>query len=327
MKLATLRDGSRDGRLVVVNRNLTKYAAAPEAYPTMQSALDDWKNAAPVLEERFARLQSGAAAGEEVLFSEFAAPLPRAFQWLDGSAYLNHVELVRKARGAKMPPEFLTDPLMYQGGGDVMLACRDAILAEDESHGIDLEAELAVVTDDVPPGCCAEKAGGHIVLLGMLNDVSLRNLIPAELAKGFGFLQGKPPTAFAPVFATPGELGDAWRGCKAHLPLRAQVNGERLGEPECGEDMQFSFAELVAHAAKTRPLGAGTVVGSGTISNRDSGRGYCCIAEARLIEVFKFGEPRTSFLRFGDRVKIEMLDSDGDTVFGSIEQTVKKRED
>jgi len=319
MKLATLKNGSRDGRLIIVDKSLSRFAPA-SAYPTLQNALDEWHTACAALSAEYEKLQSGEVAGEQLSREDLAAPLPRAYQWLDGSAYLNHVELVRRARGAEMPPEFFTDPLMYQGGSDTMLGCSDDILFADEKYGVDLEAEVVVVTDDVPRGCPAEEAGQHIALVGICNDVSLRNLIPAELKKGFGFMQGKPPTAFSPAFVTPDELGGAWRDCKIHLPLNVSINGERFGAPECGEDMQFSFARLLAHAAKTRPLGAGTILGSGTISNRDSSRGFCCIAEVRMIETIKDGKPKTEFLKDGDRVKIEMLDKDGAGIFGAIEQ-------
>jgi len=325
MKLATLKTAHRDGRLVVVNRALDRYVDAPAAWPTMQSALDDWARARDELTAVYAALQAGAVESNEVALHRLAAPLPRAYQWLDGSAYLNHVELVRKARAAEMPASLLTDPLMYQGGSDTMLGCRDAIEAASEDDGIDLEAEVCVVTDDVPAACPPSQAAQHIQLIGIVNDVSLRNRIPAELAKGFGFVHGKPPSAFAPVFATLDELGDAWRDNKAHLPLRAWVNGERLGAPACGVDMQFDFAQLIWHAAATRPLGAGTIIGSGTISNRDPARGFCCLAEARMLETIEHGKPRTPFLKFGDRVTIDMTDAGGESVFGSIEQTVMQR--
>ncbi|MDD9855121.1 MAG: fumarylacetoacetate hydrolase family protein [Gammaproteobacteria bacterium] len=325
MKLATLKTDSRDGRLIVVNRTLERYTDAPVAWPTMQSALDDWARARDELDAVYRALQTGAVAGRALDMQRLAAPLPRAYQWLDGSAYLNHVERVRKARGAEMPAALLTDPLMYQGGADVMLGCRDAITAGSEDHGIDLEAEVCVVTDDVPAACALTDAARRIQLIGIVNDISLRNLIPAELAKGFGFVHGKPPTAFAPVWATPDELGDAWRDAKVHLPLRTWVNEQPLGAPECGVDMQFDFAQLIAHAAATRPLGAGTIIGSGTISNRDSSRGFCCLAEARMLEIIAHGEPRTEFLKFGDRVTIDMTDADGESIFGAIEQTVTQR--
>jgi len=325
MKLATRKTDHRDGRLIVVNRAIERYVDAPSEWPTMQAALDDWARARDELNAVYDALQAGEIEGRAVDMHRLAAPLPRAHQWLDGSAYLNHVELVRKARGAEMPAAFLTDPLMYQGGSDTMLGWCDAIEARSESDGIDLEAEVCVVTDDVPAGCAPGDAARHIQLISIVNDISLRNLIPAELGKGFGFVQGKPPSAFAPVFATPDELGDAWRDSKVHLPLRAWVNDAPLGAPECGVDMQFDFAQLIAHAAATRPLGAGSIIGSGTISNRDASRGFCCLAEARMIETIAHGKPRTAFLKFGDRVKIDMTDANGETLFGRIEQTVMRR--
>lgn len=324
MKIGTLKNSTRDGRLVVVSRDLRRFAEAPAHLPTMQAALDEWSTAKGELAAVFDDLQSGEVAGQELDPAMMAAPLPRAYQWLDGSAYLNHVELVRKARGAQMPQEFLHDPLMYQGGSDVLCGCRDDIKAGSEDYGIDLEAEICVVTDDVSKACTAGDALGHIQLLGMVNDLSLRSLIPAELAKGFGFMQGKPPTAFAPVLVTPDELGGSWRDAKLHLPLRTWINGEWFGHPNCGVDMQFNFAQLVAHAARTRPLASGTIIGSGTISNRDATQGFCCLAEVRMIETIDKGKPQTPFLKFGDHVKIEMLGDDGNTVFGSIEQTVVK---
>ncbi len=322
MKLATLNNGTRDGQLIVVSRDLTRFVIAPSGYPTMQSALDDWQNAHVALVEIYQQIQNNDSVGNTLSLKTLMAPLPRAYQWLDGSAYLNHVELVRKARGAEMPPSLLVSPLMYQGGSDTMLGCRDDIAVADESFGIDLEAEIAVITDDLPAGCDTNDASKHIILLSMLNDVSLRNLIPTELAKGFGFMQGKPPTAFASVFVTPDELGDAWRDCKVYLPLHTWINDEWFGSPECGEDMQFNFNQLVAHAAKTRPLGAGTIIGSGTISNRDARHGFCCLAEIRMIETINDGKPQTPFLRFGDRIKIDMVDTSGQSIFGTIEQTV-----
>lgn len=325
MKLATLKDRGRDGRLVVVNRALSRLTEAPADWPTMQAALDDWARARAALAAVYHSLQAGEIDGRAIDMRQLAAPLPRAYQWLDGSAYLSHVERVRKARGADLPPELLTDPLMYQGGSDVMLGCRDDIAAGSEDHGIDLEAEICVVTDEVPAACSPARAARHIQLIGVLNDISLRNLIPAELAKGFGFVHGKPPTAFAPAWVTPDELGEAWKDARVHLPLRTWVNGQRLGDTECGADMQFNFAELIAHAARTRPLGAGTIIGSGTISNRDRGRGFCCLAEARMLETIEHGQPRTGFLKFGDRVKIDLVDARGESIFGAIEQTVVKR--
>jgi fumarylacetoacetate (FAA) hydrolase len=299
----------------------------------MQAALDNWHEARPKLEALANELDAGTA-GEPFDESACASPLPRAYQWADGSAYVNHVELVRKARGAEMPETFWTDPLMYQGGSDSFLGPRDDIPVAEESFGIDLEGEIAVVTDDVPMGVSAAEAAGHIQLLMLVNDVSLRGLIPAELAKGFGFFQSKPSSAFSPVAVTPDELGDAWRDHKVHLPLLSAVNGEPFGKPEAGVDMTFDFGELVAHAAKTRPLVAGTIIGSGTVSNKldggpgkpisEGGVGYSCIAEIRTIETIQSGAPATSFLRYGDRVRIEMLDADGRSIFGAIDQAVVK---
>ena len=330
MKLASLRSG-RDGKLVVVSRDLTRYVPAGDIAQTMQAALDNWREARPKLEALANELDAGTA-GEPFDESACASPLPRAYQWADGSAYVNHVELVRKARGAEMPETFWTDPLMYQGGSDSFLGPRDDIPVAEESFGIDLEGEIAVVTDDVPMGVSAAEAAGHIQLLMLVNDVSLRGLIPAELAKGFGFFQSKPSSAFSPVAVTPDELGDAWRDHKVHLPLLSAVNGEPFGKPDAGVDMTFDFGELVAHAAKTRPLVAGTIIGSGTVSNKldggpgkpisEGGVGYSCIAEIRTIETIQSGTPVTSFLRYGDRVRIEMLDADGKSIFGAIDQAV-----
>jgi fumarylacetoacetate (FAA) hydrolase len=299
----------------------------------MQTALDNWREVRPKLEALANELDAGTA-GEPFDESACASPLPRAYQWADGSAYVNHVELVRKARGAEMPETFWTDPLMYQGGSDSFLGPREDIPVAEESFGIDLEGEIAVVTDDVPMGVSAAEAAGHIQLLMLVNDVSLRGLIPAELAKGFGFFQSKPSSAFSPVAVTPDELGDAWRDHKVHLPLLSAVNGEPFGKPEAGVDMTFDFGELVAHAAKTRPLVAGTIIGSGTVSNKldggpgkpisEGGVGYSCIAEIRTIETIQSGAPATSFLRYGDRVRIEMLDADGRSIFGAIDQAVVK---
>lgn len=322
MKLATLKDGSRDGRLLVVSRDLRRYVAAPDPWPRLQLALDNWQQAEAELSYVYEQLQADSSSGQPVDFHQLAAPLPRAYQWLDGSAYLNHVELVRKARGAEMPKEFRHDPLMYQGGSDTMLGCRDDIVAVSQEDGIDFEAEVCVITDDVPPGCSVEATGQHIKLMAIVNDVSLRHLIPAELAKGFGFMQGKPPTAFSAVFATLDELGEHWRDHKVHLPLRVWLNDEWFGHPDCGLDMQFNFAELVAHAAKTRPLKAGSILGSGTVSNKDAAQGFCCLAETRMIEIIADGQAKTPFLSFGDRIKIDMLNQAGDSIFGSIEQRV-----
>ena len=322
VKVASL-NGGRDGRLVVVSHDLARAAPVPEVAPTLQAALDDWQRHAPALERASADLNANAsAAAFDFDPRHCAAPLPRAYQWADGSAYVNHMELVRKARGAEMPESFWTDPLMYQGGSDTFLGPCEDIAAADEDFGIDFESEIAIVTDDVPMGIGAAEARQHIALVMLANDVSLRNLIPAELAKGFGFLHGKPPTAFSPLALTPDELGTAWRGAKIHLPLRTLLNGELFGAPHAGDDMVFDFGHLIAHAAKTRPLGAGTVIGSGTVSNRDASRGSSCIAERRMIETIEGGQPVTPFLKYGDRVRIEMLDAGGATVFGAIEQTV-----
>jgi fumarylacetoacetate (FAA) hydrolase len=332
MKLASLKDG-RDGRLVVVSDDLSRCLIAAEAAPTMQAALDDWATAKSRLEALAARVE---VEGEAFDQSACASPLPRAFQWADGSAYVNHVELVRKARNAEMPESFWTDPLMYQGGSDSFLGPRDDIPMADEAWGIDFEAEVAVVTDDVPMGVSAADAGKHIQLIMLVNDVSLRGLIPGELGKGFGFFQAKPSSAFSPVAVTPDELGDAWRDNKLHLPLVSQLNGDAFGKPQAGIDMTFDFAQLIAHAAKSRPLVAGTIIGSGTVSNKlddgpgkpisEGGVGYSCLAEIRTIETIQSGAPKTSFMKFGDHIRIEMNDVDGASIFGSIEQTVVKYE-
>jgi len=325
LKLASLKSGGRDGTLVVVSRDLARAMAVPEIARTLQSALDDWEQVADELRSAAERLESGRQA-DEFAFDEgsAAAPLPRAYQWVDGSAYVNHVELVRKARGAEMPESFWTDPLVYQGGSDDFLGPRDDVPVASESFGIDMEAETAVITDDVPMGCGVEASGRHIKLLMLVNDVSLRKLIPGELAKGFGFYQSKPSSAFSPVAVTPDELGDAYREGKIHLPLSTWLNGELFGEPDCGVDMTFSFRELIAHLAKTRRLSAGTVIGSGTISNYDRSRGSSCIAEKRMLETLEHGEPKTPFMSFGDRVRIEMLDDDGNSIFGAIDQKIVK---
>jgi fumarylacetoacetate (FAA) hydrolase len=330
MKLASLKDG-RDGRLVVVSRDLSRYLDASKIAPTMQAALDNWPDVAPQLDKLATSLES-AGQGAPLDESDCASPLPRAYQWADGSAYVNHVELVRKARGAEMPETFWTDPLMYQGGSDSFLGPRDDIPVGDEAWGIDFEAEVAVVTGDVPMGVSAADAGNYIRLIMIVNDVSLRGLIPGELAKGFGFFQSKPSSAFSPVAVTPDELGPAWRDNKVHLPLLSTLNEAAFGKPEAGVDMTFDFAQLIAHAAKTRPLIAGTIIGSGTVSNKldggpgkpvaEGGVGYSCIAEIRMIETIESGAPQTAFMKFGDRVRIEMNDADGVSIFGTIEQTV-----
>ncbi len=338
MKLASLARGGRDGTLVLVSSDLSRAVAVPEIAPTLQAALDDWAAVEPRLREKAAALERGPVTGEFPFDPcSCASPLPRAYQWADGSAYVNHVALVRKARGAEMPPSFWTDPLMYQGGSDSFLGPRDPIRLASEDWGIDFEAEIAVVTDDVPMGIAEEAALPHVKLLMLVNDVSLRNLVPGELAKGFGFFQSKPSSAFSPVAVTPDELGPAWREGKVHLPLRSWLNGELFGEPDAGTDMTFAFPRLIAHAAATRPLGAGTVIGSGTVSNCDpeggpgrpvaeGGRGYSCIAEQRTVETILHGAPRTSFMRFGDRVRIEMLDAEGRSIFGAIDQVVERYE-
>jgi len=322
MKLASLKNG-RDGTLLVVSRDLQRAVPAGDVAATLQSALDRWAAAAPRLGALYDRLNAGPVDGEFPLDpSALASPLPRAYQWADGSAYVNHVELVRKARGAAMPDQFWTDPLMYQGGSDGFLGPRDDIPAASEDWGIDFEAEVAVITDDVPMGTPTPQAARHIHLLMLVNDVSLRNLIPNELTKGFGFFQSKPASAFSPVAVTPDELGAAWRACKVHRPLTVHLNGNLFGQPNAGVDMTFDFAQLIAHAAKTRALGAGTIVGSGTVSNVDRSQGSCCLAERRMLETIASGKPETPFMRFGDRVRIEMLNAQGESIFGAIEQTV-----
>lgn len=324
MKLASLRHG-RDGRLAVVSRDLKTMLPVDSLIPTLQLALDSWVVAAQKLQEAYDALNAGKAGGALPYDADkLASPLPRAYQWCDGSAYLNHVELVRKARGAVMPPEFLHDPLMYQGGSDDFLPPTADIPVADEAYGIDLEGEVAAITDDVPMGVSAQAAAGHIKLLMLVNDVSLRNLIPAELAKGFGFFHAKPSSAFSPVAVTPDELGAAWQDCKIKLPLHSHINGKWFGSPNAGDDMQFSLAQLVAHAAKTRNLRAGAIVGSGTVSNFDATRGFSCLAEIRMIETINEGKPKTGFLKFGDRVRIEMMDAQGKSIFGAIDQKVVK---
>ena len=324
MKLASLKSDRRDGTLVVINHELTHAVAVPEIAPTLQAALDNWAVAALRLETIYRELNRGAQAAAFTLdLDALAAPLPRAYQWLDGSAYLSHVERARRARGSDMLPEFQTDPLMYQGVSDNFLAARDPILAESEDWGIDFEAEVAIITDEVPLGTNSQAAASHIKLLMLVNDVSLRKLIAKELPKGFGFIHGKPPSSCSPVACTPEELTDAWDGAKVHLPLISHVNGKLFGQPEAGRDMQFDFPTLISHAAKTRRLGTGTIVGSGTVSNADASRGFSCIVEKRMDEVVKQGSALTPFLRFGDRVRIEMLDKNGRSIFGAIEQSVE----
>jgi fumarylacetoacetate (FAA) hydrolase len=324
MKLATLKRGGRDGRLVIVNRAMTHCQLVPGIAPTMQAALDDWAAVEPKLAERAAALEHNAAHSDVMPFdpAQCAAPLPRAYHWVDGSAYVNHVELVRKARGADMPATFWTDPLVYQGGSDDLLGPRDDAPFGDTAWGIDLEAEVAVVTDDVPMATSTADAARHIKLIMLVNDWSLRALIPGELAKGFGFYQAKPATAFSPVAVTPDELGEAWRDSKVHLPLISRINGKDFGRPDAGTDMTFSFAQLIAHVTKTRRLGAGAIVGSGTVSNYDRSLGSSCLAEKRTLEQMESGAPRTPFLQFGDRVSIEMLDARGNSIFGALDNRV-----
>ena len=327
MKLASLKAGGRDGTLIVVSRDLGHGVAATGIAPTLQAALDDWQHAAPRLRALYDALclhHQKAVANAFVLDPRaLAAPLPRAYEFVDGSAYLPHVERVRRARGAEVPQSFYTDPLMYQATSAGFLGPRDPVIVPSEDYGIDLEAEVVVVTDDVPMAPTPAAAAQHIQLVGLVNDVSLRNLIPAELAKGFGFLQSKPRSALSPVLVTPDELRDAWKDDKVHLPMRTWINGRWFGEAEAGEDMQFSFAQLVAHAAKTRPLTAGTIVGSGTIANQDTSRGASCLAEQRTVEKLRDGEPKTPFLKYGDTVKIDMHDVEGHSIFGAIEQVIE----
>jgi len=323
MKLASLKEGGRDGTLVVVSRDLTRAVRAGAVASTLQAALDDWHVAAPRLNALSEDLNEGRADGAFPLdIARLAAPLPRAYEFVDGSAYLPHVERVRKARGAEVPESFYTDPLMYQATSAGFLGPRDPVVVSSESFGIDLEAEVLVVTDDVPMGVTPAQAASHIQLVGLVNDVSLRGLIPGELAKGFGFLQAKPRSALSPVFVTPDELGDAWRDEKLHLPMRTWINGAWFGEAECGVDMQFDFSQLVAHAAKTRPLTAGTLVGSGTIANQDTSKGASCLAEQRTVETLRDGKAVTPFLSFGDTVRIDVTDGAGASIFGSIEQKI-----
>ncbi|MDV3241753.1 MAG: fumarylacetoacetate hydrolase family protein [Methylocaldum sp.] len=323
MKLASLKSGSRDGTLVIVDRELkTAFPALESGFSTLQSVLENWEDAAPALETTYRALNQRELDALPLRPTELASPLPRSYQWLDGSAYLSHVERVRKARGAPMPPSLYTDPLMYQGGSAAFLGPRDPIRLADESWGLDFEAEVAAITDDVPMGTTSEEAAPHIKLLMLVNDISLRNLIPQELAKGFGFLHGKPGPAFSPVAVTPNELGNAWDGGKIHLPLLTHRSGILVGNPDTGQGMQFDFPALIAHAAKTRPLPAGTIIGSGTVSNADTGRGYSCIVEKRVLEQIESGEARTPYLRHGETVRIEMLDRNGRSVFGAIEQDV-----
>ncbi len=327
MKLGSLKEGGRDGTLVVVSRDLRRAVKATAVASTLQAALDDWSNAAPRLNALYGELNAGKAAGAfELEMTALASPLPRAYEFVDGSAYLPHVERVRKARGATVPESFYTDPLMYQATSAGFLGPRDPVVVPSEDYGIDLEAEVVVVTDDVPMAVTPAQASEHIQLVGLINDVSLRGLIPGELAKGFGFLQSKPRSALSPVLVTPDELGDAWYADKLHLPMRTWLNDQWFGAPECGVDMQFSFAQLVAHVAKTRPLTAGTIIGSGTIANQDTSKGASCLAEQRTVEKLRDGEPSTPFLKFGDHLRIDMTDAAGASIFGSIEQQIVRHQ-
>ena len=335
MKLASLKNGTRDGRLVVVSKDLTRYTDASFLVPNLQAALDDWRRIAPHLEALAESLDHGSVPSERFHEHDAHSPLPRAYQWADGSAYVNHVELVRKARGAELPESFWTDPLMYQGGSDSFLGPRDPIVMADDAWGIDMEGEIAVIVDDVPAGASVDVARDAIRLVMLVNDVSLRRLIPDELAKGFGFFHGKPSSAFSPVAVTPEELGEAWDGGRLHLPLCVDLNGKPFGRANAGIDMTFDFPTLIAHAAKTRPLAAGTIVGSGTVSNKldggpgktiaEGGVGYSCLAELRIVETLENGKATSDFMRFGDTVRIEMKDKDGHSIFGAIEQAVEKQ--
>ena len=323
MKLASINQG-RDGELIVVDNQMQRYVSATDIAPTLQTALDNWDNCKERLAALYLQLENGEIDSQAFNSEICASPLPRAFQWADGSAYVNHVELVRKARNAEMPSSFWTDPLMYQGGSDSFLGPREDIAVADEAWGIDFEAEVAVIVGDVPMGISSSEATKYIQLVMLVNDVSLRNLIPGELGKGFGFFHAKPSSAFSPVAVTPDVLGSAWDGAKLHLPLRAILNGDLVGEPNAGVDMTFDFGQLIAHAAKTRPLCAGTIVGSGTVSNLDRSKGSCCLAEVRMLETIANGSATTEFMSFGDRIQIDMLDDNGQSIFGEIDQKVTK---
>lgn len=323
MKLGSLKEGGRDGTLIVVNRDLTRGVRATTVAPTLQKALDDWATNSPKLRALAEQLEDDKAVGSfELDTAALAAPLPRAYQWADGSAYVVHVELVRKARGVEMPPSFWTDPLMYQGGSDSFIGPNDEIEMADEAWGIDFEGEIGVMVDDVPMGISPEAARKHIKLVTILNDISLRNVIVGELAKGFGFFHGKPATAFAPVAVTPDELGDDWNGARLDRPLISTLNGKEFGHPNAATDLTFDFGQLIAHAARTRHLEAGTIVGSGTVANRDAAVGCSCIAERRVRETIEGGKPVTPFMSFGDHIRIEMFDRAGKTIFGAIDQKV-----
>ncbi|MGG5577863.1 fumarylacetoacetate hydrolase family protein [Myroides sp. C15-4] len=325
MKLASINNGTRDGQLVVVTKDLTKAVAVSEIAITMQEALDQWETKEALLKEVYEKLNAGKLSNTiDFTTAKVMAPIPRAYHWADGSAYVTHVELVRKARNAELPASFWTDPLMYMGASDAFIGATDDIEIEDAAWGIDFESEVAVITDDVPPGVSAAEALKHIKLITILNDVSLRNLIPAELGKQFGFYQSKPWTAFAPVVVTPDELAGDWKEGKLHLPLHSTLNGTLVGSPNAGVDMTFNFGQLVAHAAKTRSLMAGTVIGSGTVANQGSPTGSSCLAEVRCLETIKDGKPSTPFMQFGDRIEIEMMDKEGKSIFGRINQVVKE---
>ncbi|MGS4344268.1 fumarylacetoacetate hydrolase family protein [Myroides odoratus] len=324
MKLASINNGTRDGQLVVVSKDLTKAVVVGEIATTMQAALDQWATKEALLKEVYDNLNAGKLSNTlDFTTAKVMAPIPRAYHWADGSAYVTHVELVRKARNAELPESFWTDPLMYMGASDAFIGATDDIEIESEAWGIDFESEVAVITDDVPPGVTADEALKHIKLITILNDVSLRNLIPAELGKQFGFYQSKPWTAFAPVVVTPDELEGVWKDGKVHLPLHSTLNGVLVGSPNAGVDMTFNFGQLVAHAAKTRSLMAGTVIGSGTVANQGSPTGSSCLAEVRCLETIKDGKPATPFMQFGDRIEIEMMDKEGKSIFGRINQVVK----
>ncbi len=327
MKLASLKAGGRDGTLIVVSRQLDCFVVATDIASTLQAALDGWQQTAPRLNALYAELNHGKCNDSTALdVTALAAPLPRAFEFVDGSAYLPHVERVCRARGAQVPESFYVDPLMYQATSAGFLGPRDSVAVVSEDYGIDFESEIIVITDDVPMAVTPEQASGHIQLIGLINDVSLRNLIPAELAKGFGFLQSKPRSALSPVLVTPDELGDAWLDSKVLLPLHSTLNGAFFGKPEAGDDMQFNFAQLVAHAALTRPLTAGTIVGSGTIANQNTSKGASCLAEIRMLEIIANGKSATSFMKFGDHIRVEMFDRQGDSIFGAIEQKIVPHE-
>lgn len=321
MKLASLKQG-RDGKLVVVSRDLSKYADAGAIAPTMQAALDDWAACAPKLKALYDGLNAGTAAGKPFDEAQAAAPLPRAYQVADASAYLSHVRLTRKSRGAEMPPEFLHDPLMYQAVSSTIIGPADPVPVPSEDYGIDFEGEVAVITDDVPMAVTAEDALAHVRLVMLMNDVSLRMLVPNELAKGFGFFQAKPPSSFTPVAVTPDELGGLWRGGMVHADILCTWNGKLVGHPHAAAEMQFHFGQLIAHAAKTRPLSAGTIVGSGTVSMEGAPQGVACIVERRMLEKINDGESKTPFMKYGDTIRIEMKDEKGASIFGAIDQKI-----